>query len=452
MPVRRSKRKYKLYKGGNIQQALPAQRPQQVVGQPVQMGMIPQANIPKPQLKTYPKKIRLNVTSDYKSVIEAPEEAEYVLAQRINSQQLYQLDNVYKPTFGKDETTGAPVDLYSEYVYERLKDLKLPSCQELKHRGDRKIEGGVFSSDSTRRQQCSGDIKTLIKDDNRILKGWVANINQYGMKFLENVAAKIEELGEKIKDLQQQKKDKQIELNDATSTLEQNKKGIARETQQRLQEITRIISDKEEDMGGKIDAEINDLQSFIKEETAVTSEIEVADKAIMALDDQIEKTTKQMQKIINGLNKTNAQLQEQGIDLEKFAQEVESSVSQFAMMGGRKKRKYKKKQKGGSINKIIKKVTSKKALSAAVGAATAVALVGGSKKKKYPLKRSKAMSPIESYKVGRISRAYRELQKSEKDVAREMKEHEEMLKKQKLHKKRMGYGGKKSKKSKKSKK
>lgn len=377
MPVKRNKtsknkRKYRSrkYKGGqqpiltpqNAPQAVPVQPVQQV---PVQAVAQPIA-VPKVQLKSFPKKIRLNVTSELRSVIEAPEEAEYILAERLNSKQKYNLDSIYQPSFGKDAETGSPVDIYSEYVYERLKDMKRNECQQLKHRGDKKVEGGIFSSDSTRRQECTASVKALIQEDNRILKSWISVIQQNGLGFFEAVQNKIEELQEKIKDLEAIKKEKQIEMGDATSTLEQNKKGIARETQQRLQEITRIISEKEENMGNKIDTEINDLQNYIKEETEVVNEIERLDKDLLQVDQDIDSVTKELQKTINGLNKLQAQLNEQNVNLDELIQNIENSIAQFAMAGGRrKKRKVSKKpskkpRKKKTVKKKSKKVSKKK--------------------------------------------------------------------------------------------
>lgn len=354
------KRKYKLYRGGNTAQtqvAIPVQPqvPQQVQGQPVQMGVIPQA---KPTPKNFPKKIRLNITSDFKSTIEAPQEAEYILSQRMNSQELYKIPDIYKPTFGKDETNDTPVDLYSEYVYERMKDLKLASCQELRNKGDKKTTSGffIFKRDSTRRQQCTNDIKTLIRTDNKILQSWVNNFNQYGVKFLENVQLKVEELSEKIKDLEAQKKQKENDLQDAIQTLEQNKSGIARESDQRLTEILRIISDKEDNMVKKIDTEINDFNRFLKEEIGVVSQIQKFDQEIEAIVKQIKETTQQKQRIMNGLNKTNAQLQAQGLVLEKVIKKIEDSISRYALMaGGRRRKKAKKSKKKSNRKKRSKK-------------------------------------------------------------------------------------------------
>ena len=413
----KGKRKYKLYRGGNVAQtqvAVPStpQTPQTVQGQPVQMGIIPQNNVPKTQLNTFPKKIRLNVTSDFKSTIEAPKEAEYILTQRKNSQQLYKLEDIYKPTFGKDETNDTPVDLYSSYVYERMKDLKLASCQELRNKGDKKIQKGffIFKRDSSRRQQCTTDIKTLIKADNKILQNWINNFNQYGIKFLEHVQAKVEELGEKIKDLESQKKDKQVSLQDAIQTLEQNKSGIARESDQRLTEILRIITDKEDNMVKKIDSEINNFNTFLKEEIAVVSEIQSLDKQIETLDDQIKKTTQDQQKITNGLNKTNAQLQQQGINLEEMVKKIEDSISRYALMSGGKKRKYKRRPKK-SAKKSKRKPKGKK-----------------SKKKGGTIKRSKPLS----FKDLKSIQAIREVTKTKAERAKEEKERAKYEKEQAL--------------------
>ena len=349
MPYRKSKK----YKGGNPQQFVPANpQPEKPSNIPVQTAPKKPVVVSQGSLVSFPKKIRLNITSDLKSVIEAPKEGEYILTERVNVKQKYNLDSIYQPTFGKDEQTGTPIDVYSEYVYERLKDMNNGNCQQLKHRGDKKIPGGFFSKETTLRSVCNLSIKSLVKEDNRILQQWVDNIKKNGIDFLEDVAKKIEESQEKIKDLESSKKDKLIELDDATNTLEQNKQGIARETNQRLQEITRIISDKEDNMGSKIDNEINDLQKFIKEETKIIQEIEATDKAIEDIEKEISDEKKKLNKMQNGLNKNNAFLAEQGFSLDDLINKIENSILQFSMIGGRKKRKCKKKMK--------KKMKSKK--------------------------------------------------------------------------------------------
>ena len=466
----KKKRKYtkRRYKGGNTPQQIPQQIPQQPVPQqaPPQIGVIKPAPVSQNQLRSFPKKIRLNVSADFKSTIEAPQEAEYILAERLNAAQKYGNPDVYISQFGNDEETGSPIDVYTDYVYERLKDLKLPSCQQLKHRGDKAVEGGVFTAASSRRQQCAADLKTLKQEDNKILQAWVENIKKQGVGFLESVAGKIEELTQKIADLQATKKEKEGELKDATNTMQQNLKGIEREMAQRFQEITRIMTDREENEGfsEKINAEVADLQNYIREETGIAVEIETIDKAIGELVKQIEDTQKQLLKIQNGLTKVNAQLTEQGIDLQKLMQEVEKSIAMYAMAGGRRRRKYsrkskksskkrsrkkrsRKKQKGGSIigsaKKVVRKMTSKRALAAAVGAAAGVAVMAGGKRKRGGnLKRQK---PVSSYEAASFGRAYKKSKTPKKTIAQIRKENDEL--EEKMRKIKMRHrGGRKSKK------
>ena len=439
MPKSSSKQKRKYNKkGGNPQQpvATPAQQqvaaPAPVPQQPIPVAQQPKV-VPGSQLRSFNKKIRLNVTSDIKSVIAAPEDAEYILAERLNSQKKYGMPDIYTAKFGNDQESGTPIDIYTDYVYERLKDLGKKDCQALKHKGDKPIKG--FFSSSTRRQECSKSIKSVIKDDNRILQKWSKIIENNGIKFLENVEEKIKKLDEEIKELQDNLKDKQQELKDASATLNENVTGINRETQQRLQEITRVINEKEEKMGRLIDEEIDDLQKYIKDETEVINEIEKIDKAILKIQSDIQGKIKEKTKVQNGLNKVYLNLQQRGIDLNKLFQEVENSVNRYASMtgGARKKRKYKKRTKK---NKKSKKKSKKKSNKK-----------GGTK-----LKRQNRMGIKDIRTATVISTLIKKAKKSEKELVKEAKDYAKKIEKMKLHKKMMGKGKKKSKKSKKSKK
>ena len=353
-------RKKRTYKGGQQPMQVVQQLPQQVVTpQPTQVAIATPVQIPKAQLKQFPKKIRINVTSNLKSVIEAPEDAQYILSERLNASAKYGNPDVYIAQFGNDEETGTPIDIYSGYVYERLKDLKLPFCQELKFRGDKKVPGGFLTSDSTRRQQCAESIKTLKKDDNRILQAWIDNIDKNGLNFLQQVSDTISKLQDDISDLQSQQKQVENDLTDATKTLNDNINGIDRETQQHLQEIKRIIQDKEENMGGKIDQEINNLQIFVKEETKVVAEIDALDAKIDEIIKQIEMKQKELLKISNGLTKTQAQLQNEGINLDILKQEIERSIQMYAMSGGKRRRKKLTKKTTKKTTKKVKKSTKK---------------------------------------------------------------------------------------------
>lgn len=357
---KRIKRKYKGGQEPAPQQVVPQPvAPQQVAPQPV---IQQPASVPTNQLQAFPKKIRLNVTSDLKSVIEAPEEAEYILASRLNSAAQYGNPDVYLAQFGNDEETGQPTDIYSSYVYERLKDLGKKECQILKHRGDEAIDtSGLFTSSQTsRRQVCAENVKAVKKDDNRILQAWIDAITKNGINFLENVTEKITKIQEEINDLEASKKDMVNDLKDETNTLNDNIKGINRETQQRLQEITRIIQDKEEKMSESIDAEIVDLQNYIKEETSIVQTIEDLESKIKVIDSQINDKQKELVKTQNGLNNVMNNLNQQGIDLEGLVKEIERSIQMNLMAGGRKKRKSKKPKKPKKSVKSKKKKSIKK--------------------------------------------------------------------------------------------
>lgn len=345
MPIRRIKKKYK---GGNV---LTQQIPQQQT--PVQI--IQPTIIPKKNLISFQKKIRINVTPEFKSIIEAPEEAEYILSERLNALSKYGDQDIYRSSFGKDEETGTPVDIYTEYVYERLKDLKLPYCQQLKYRGDKIIPGGFFSSASSNRQSCTNSIKTLIKDDNRILQSWIDNINQNGIKFLENVGLTIEKIKENIKELEITKNEKLVDLKDTTNNLNDNIKGIDREMQQKLQEITRLTLDKETELSSKIKTEIEDLLAFIKQETSIVQDIEKIDYELIQIDKEIQEQLTKLNKTQTGLNNTFNQLKSQGIDFEKLIQDIQRSIQMYAMTGGRKKPKKTKKLKKTKKSKKSKK-------------------------------------------------------------------------------------------------
>jgi hypothetical protein len=354
--VRKANRKRK-YKGGadqtpqqQVVAPAPAPAPQAMVQQP--------ASVPQAQLRVFQKKIRINVTPEFKSVIQAPEEAEYILSERLNAQAKYGNPDVYIGQFGNDEETGSPIDVYTEYIYERLKDLGKKDCQILKHRGDAPVESsgflGIGASTTSRRQNCAASINDVKKDDNRILKLWIDDITKNGIQFLEGVNEYIEKVTEQINDLNSTKNEKLADLKDSTNTLNDNINGINRETQQRLQEITRLIQDKESGLSDKIDAEITDLQSFIREETSIVQEIEKLEAVIKQLDGELDTKMKELAKIQSGIANANAALKEQGIDLEKLVQEIERSI-QMNMTGGKRRRNKK------SSRKPRKKRSKKKA-------------------------------------------------------------------------------------------
>ena len=413
MPIRKTKRVSKRkYKGGADQVVAQAVQPQavaqQVVAQPQpQIIAQPPAPVAASKLRQFPKKIRLSVTPDFKSTIEAVEDGEYILGERTNAAQKYGDPDIYRGQFGKDEETGSPIDVYTEYVYERLKDLGQKECKMLKHRGDKPVTSsgflGLGASSTSRRQLCAASIKNIKKDDNRILQLWATNVTNNGIKFLEAVQAHIEKLTEEIKDLQATKKDSVNDLKDATATLEQNLSGITREVQQRLQEVTRLVKDKEEKIKSKVDVEIAEIQKYLDEETQVTVEIERLEATIKDFDQKIEDKQKELLKTQNGLNNANNNLNQQGTNLEKLLQEIEQSIQMNAFAGGKrrkkskrskkkrskkkrskkkrsKKKKRSRKKRGGGLVSTIK--ANKKALGAALGAAAGVKLIGGKKRRK----------------------------------------------------------------------
>ena len=354
----------RLYRGGNVVQQAP-QQAQQVAQAPAQqvpaMVQAP-AQVPAKQLVQFPAKIRLNVSETFKSVIEAKEDAEIVLEERLNAAAKYGNQNVYFATFGNDEETGSPIDIYTKYVYDRLRDMNKKSCKLLQYRGDAPIESsgilGMGASASTRRQECAKDVKAVIADDNRILKAWVAQIEQNGIKFLEKINDAIAQLQDQIKDMGSQRNDIASQLKDVKNEFNDNVQSIRRETEDKLNEIERLARENEEKMGDKIDAEVASLQQYIKEETAITAEIEKLEKQVEDLDRGIEMKGKELERLQKGLNNTMLKLQQKGINFEQLIQMIEQSIQQN-MIGG------------GSIKAIVKKLTNKKTLAAATGAAAA---------------------------------------------------------------------------------
>ena len=383
MPLKRNTGRPRIYRGGNVVQQ-PPQEAQMVAQAPAQqvpaMVQAP-AQVPAQQLVTFPAKIRLNVSEGFKSVIEAKEDAEIVLEERINAGAKYGNPNVYFATFGNDEETGSPIDVYTKYVYDRLRDMNKKTCKLLQYRGDAPVESsgvlGVGATATTRRQECAKDVKAVIADDNRILKAWVAQIEENGIKFLEKVNDAVAQLQDAIKDMGANRADLASQLKDVKNELNDNIESIRRETEDKLNEIERIAREKEDRMGEKMDAEVASLQQYIREEIAITAEIAKLEKQIDELDAGIEAKGKELAKLEKGLNNVMLNLQQKGLNFEQMIQMIEQSIQQN-MIGG------------GSIKQLVRKLTNKKTLAAATGAAVGSALVAGRRKKRKSKRKRKS--------------------------------------------------------------